>query len=485
METGSKQILDYFEELNSIPRCSGNEAAVGQWLMAWAQQQRLAYESDAAGNLVVRVPATPGYESSPTVVIQGHMDMVCEKTPESTHDFNTDPILSHMEGEWLTANGTTLGADNGIAIAYALVIAENDTVDHPPLELLFTVDEETGLNGVKELTPGFIQGRILINLDSEDEGVVTIGCAGGLDSALTLDLETAPVASEDMLYRLVVGGLKGGHSGIDIHKHRGNANKVIGRLLSQVHASAPIRLVALQGGTRKNAIARDAYALLAIKPSQSPELKEAVDRLAAILKDEYAISDSGLNIKLDPDQETQPSYALTARTTLKVIDLLAALPNGVAGMSATLEGLVETSSNLATVRLTGGTLSILSSQRSAIMSRLDAITAEVHAVGRLSGAVIEDRDGYPPWQPDMNSPLLRQSKGVYRKLFEQELAIQVIHAGLECAIIGDLYPGTDMISLGPTIRNPHSPDERIHLPSVDKVWRFLKALLKVLGTASG
>ncbi len=480
METGRDIILNYFDELNTIPRCSGNEAGVCDWLIAWAQKRGLVYQTDATGNLVVTIPATTGYEACPTVVIQGHMDMVCEKTPESTHDFNKDPITSHFEGDWLTAGDTTLGADNGIAIAYALAIGEDDTIDHPPLELLFTVDEETGLNGVKGLTPDFIQGRILINLDSEDEGIVTIGCAGGLDSVLTLDLATAPVTQASRYYRLVVGGLKGGHSGIDIHKHRGNANKLIGRMLTEMASSAPIRLVTLQGGTRKNAIPRDANAILALDPTFADKLEPAVNRLETTLKAEHAASDDGLFFKFTLEDRAESSQTLTTEATLKTLDLLAALPNGVAVMSPTLEGLVETSCNLATVKLIDGKLSILSSQRSAVMSRLTAITEAVHAVGRICGATIEDCDGYPSWQPDMDSPVLHRSQQVYRQLNDQDLVIQVIHAGLECAIIGDIYPGTDMISFGPTIRNPHSPDEKIHVPSIEKVWKFLKALLKEL-----
>ena len=478
MPNGSDKILEYFNMLNKIPRCSGNEAAVRGWLMTWAQRRGYDYRTDASGNLLIQVPATRTFESAPIVVLQGHMDMVCEKGPQSTHDFSKDPIVSHREGDWLKAKDTTLGADNGIAIAYVMALAEDDTADHPPLELLFTVDEETGLNGAKGLSPGFIKGRILINLDSEDEGVATIGCAGGLDSLLTLDLPTSSVPPTARLYRLVVGGLKGGHSGVDINKQRGNANKLIGRILTHMERAAPVRLVSLKGGSRKNAIPRDAEALLAIDSSETDDLFSAVDRFVDTLKAEYDASDSALFVEFAPQESHPVVQGLTRAATRQALDLLAALPDGVASMSSTLEGLVETSSNLATVKLAGGEISILSSQRSALVSRLEAITTSVHAVGRLCGATVEDSDGYPPWQPDINSALLERAKGVYRRLYDRELVVEVIHAGLECAVIGDIYPGSDMISFGPTIRNPHCPDESLHLPSIEKVWDFLKALLR-------
>ncbi len=472
-------IINFFNKLNEIPRCSGNEAGVRQWLMNWAKERGLSFQSDGVGNLVVRVPASPGHEDSIPIVIQGHMDMVCEKTPRSNHDFTRDPIVSLREGDWLTAQGTTLGSDNGIAIAYAMGLAEEDDLVRPPLELLFTVDEETGLNGVKGLEPGFVRGRILINLDSEDEGIVTIGCAGGVDSILNLDLPTETLSSPITSYRVVVGGLTGGHSGIDIHKHRGNANKILGRTLAEMAAAAGIRLMAIKGGSRKNAIPRDAWAVVAMEGSHGDELGSLVRRFEKTLQGEYSHGDGGLTIRLETAAEPA-SRALTEAGTRQVIDLVAAMPNGVIEMSATLTGLVETSCNLATADLANGRLCLVSSQRSAVMSRLQAITQTVHAVGRICGAVVEDRDEYPPWQPDMGSALLSRSRQVYRKLYRKDLQVQVIHAGLECAIIGDIYPGTDMISFGPDIRNAHSPDEKIHIPSVEKVWGFLKALVQEL-----
>jgi dipeptidase D len=472
------KILEYFEQINYFPRCSNNETRLCQWLQQWAKDHNLDFQSDTAGNLVVRVPASAGYERAPVVVLQGHMDMVCEKTPESNHDFTKDAIISHREGDWLTADETTLGADNGIALAYMLALAEDPSIAHPPLELLFTVDEETGLNGAKNLKPDFVRGRILINLDSEDEGVFTIGCAGGIDTHMTLDVQLERVPADGALYKIIVGGLKGGHSGIDIHKRRGNANKILARTLSHIRAQTDMAVVTLSGGSRKNAIPRDAWALIWVEACQKAMIPVAVRHMENTVRAEFVHSDKDLFIKATPVPEAPSGReALCQRDTDHIIRMLLALPNAVAAMSMELEGLVETSSNLATVDIAGSRISVVSSQRSAIMSCLDEITAMVHSVAGLAGAAVQDQDAYPAWQPDMDSALLRRSKSVYRQLFGQEPVIQVIHAGLECAIIGDIYPGIDMISFGPTLCNPHSPDERLYIPSIAKVWDFLVALL--------
>lgn len=478
MSDHSDKIYDYFEQLNAIPRCSGHEAQVRQWLKAWADRRGFEAQSDSGGNLVVRVPASAGHDTCPPVIIQGHMDMVCEKTPESDHDFSSDPIVSHREQEWLTADGTTLGADNGIAIAYMMVLAETPSTDRPPLELLFTADEETGLNGAKSLEPGFVRGRQLINLDSEDEGIFTIGCAGGVDTTITRTMETQAQSDSDRAVHLVVGGLKGGHSGIDIDKHRGNANKILARLLDQIRKVSSARILMLDGGTRHNAIPRDAQTTLWVPQTETDRVETAVAQVASVVRDEHAATDPNLFIHLkSAAQADRNACALTLADTDHTIQLLLALPDGVAGMSADFERLVETSSNLATVQLTDGKLTILISQRSAIISRLDEITSRVHAVAALSGARVQDDNVYPPWQPDSGANLLKRAKAVYQRLYGKSPVIQVIHAGLECAIIGDLYAGMDMISFGPTIQNPHSPDERILIPTVEKVWALLVALL--------
>ena len=481
MTKHTQLILDYFEQLNAIPRCSGNEARVCQWLKQWAERLGFENQTDDGGNLVVQVPGTPGSQTDSPLIIQGHMDMVCEKTPDSTHDFLKDPIKSHREKEWLTADDTTLGADNGIAIAYMMVLAEHGDLVRPPLELLFTVDEETGLNGAKLLPPGFVQGRTMINLDSEDEGIFTIGCAGGVDSTLTRAMETCAIPESFKSYSLVIGGLKGGHSGIDIGKHRGNANKILARTLECIRQCSGMRIIALDGGTRHNAIPRDATGTLAIPAAETGAAQQAVAQLADKVRTEFASVDPDLFIHLTANEDFhENTKALTLAETEHTIRLLLALPSGVAAMSSAFEGLVETSNNLATVSLSDAKLSILVSQRSAVASRLEEIQSGVHSLAALAGADVQDANAYPPWQPDTQSRLLKTSQSVYQRMFQKKPVIQVIHAGLECAIIGDIYSGMDMISFGPTIQNPHSPDERILVPSVEAVWTFLVALLEDL-----
>ncbi|MBI5896287.1 MAG: aminoacyl-histidine dipeptidase [Desulfobacterales bacterium] len=475
------RILDYFEKINAIPRCSRNEAALCRWLQHWAMQRGFATAGDNAGNQVVRLPASPGAEKAPTVVIQSHMDMVCEKTPDSNHDFAKDPIRSVRKGDWLMADRTTLGADNGIAIAYALAVADDPNLRRPPMELLFTVDEETGLNGVKQMGRDLIQGRILLNLDSEDEGIFTVGCAGGVDSNLSRELPTEKLCDGWGHYELVVGGLNGGHSGIDIHRHRANANKLLARTLSALTKRSDCRIVSLDGGSRHNAIARDARAVVACAADRDG-IKAVVAEMEKTFREEYGENEAGLVLSAGPAAGSV-SVGLTLQASQQVMALLLALPHGVAGMSPSLSGLVETSSNLAITCVKEGRLRILTSQRSAVVSRLAEITAAVRAVAELAGVEVREENKYPPWPPRMEDPLLQQAKETYAQLFGKQPVIQVIHAGLECAIIGAMYPGIQMISLGPTIRSPHSPSERLHIPSVQQVWQFLVALLERLSRA--
>ena len=370
------------------------------------------------------------------------------------------------------------GADNGIALAYMLALAEDSELDHPALELLFTVDEETGLNGAKSLAPDFIHGRLLINLDSEDEGIFTIGCAGGVDTHLVMDGRPESIPEDATVYKIVVGGLKGGHSGIDIHKERGNANKILARTLAHIRSQSAMGLMMLNGGSRKNAIPRDAQAQIWVEAAKKEWIDIAVRQMEATAKAELTDSAEELFIQLSPATDTSGGrQALSRSDTDRAVAVLLALPDGVARMSVHMDGLVETSSNLATLEMVGHRLCIVTSQRSSSMSRLDEITATIHAIGQLAGAHVQDKEAYPAWQPAMDSQLLKHCQTVYRRLYDQEPVIQVIHAGLECAIIGGIYQNMDMISLGPTLRNAHSPDERLHIPSITKVWDFLVELL--------
>ncbi len=478
MDEKTREILDYFKHINSMPRCSKKEDSISTWLQSWAAKRQLPIKKDEAGNLVFTLSASKGYEHAPAIVFQGHMDMVCEKTPESDHDFTKDAIQLVYDGDWLRAKETTLGADNGIAIALGLALAADPGIDHPQMELLLTVDEESGLNGAKKLQSGFINGKILLNLDSETEGVFTVGCAGGRDTRVGCDLSFSNLPDHFQPYQLKVNGLQGGHSGIDIGKQRANANKILARALYRMQSLADIRLRSFTGGTVHNAIPRNATAIFACEPAAVKAVEKSVSEFERAVKIEYETVEKSMAIsisritsdKLDP-------LALASGDTVKAINMILALPHGVAGMSAIFKDLVETSNNLATVGIKNNRLDILTSQRSALMTRLDEISAAINATAALAGATAQIENEYPPWQPNMSSALLQRCQEIYQKLFEREPVIEIIHAGLECAIIGGTYPGMDMISFGPTIQDPHSPYERLYIPSIRKVWDFLVALL--------
>ena len=474
METKTREIIDRFEQINAIPRCSKNEQAICRWLQQWAKHNGFSVRSDTAGNMVISVPAAGGMDGGPMVVIQGHVDMVCEKRAGSGHDFDADPVRHVVEGDWLRAEDTSLGADNGIAIAIGMVLAESRDVPHPPLELLFTVDEETGLTGVKELPDDLLTGSLMLNLDSEEEGVFTVGCAGGRDATLTLAVERTPADGPWNGLALTAGGMQGGHSGIDIIKQRANANKVLVRCLDQLRRRIPLRLVDLAGGTVHNAIPREATARFLHPVGEAERIAQLVAGFEKEIRSEFGTIEPTLSITLT-DAASDP--ALTETATGRAIDFLAALPSGVANMAADLDKLVETSSNLAVMRLGNDALTVRSSQRSSVASRLEEICSRVSAVARLAGAELHWRNAYPPWTPDLEAPLLQRCRQVYADLFGRQPEVRVLHAGLECAVIGALYPEMAMISFGPTIENPHSPDERLHLPSVERVWRFLTALM--------
>jgi len=474
----TRDILKIFEQINKIPRCSKKEAKISQWLQQWAKDKGLTFRKDSSGNIIIKIAATKGAQNAPGVIIQGHLDMVCEKTEDSDHDFSSDPIQCVYDGDWLIGRQTTLGADNGIAIALGLAIAEDPKIVHPPLELLFTVDEESGLLGAKAMDQGFAEGGILLNVDSEDEGIFTIGCAGGEDTRIRLALDFEELPAEINIYRLSASGMRGGHSGIDIHKHRASANKILARALDLLAKSGDMQLMSIKGGTVHNAIARDAQATVVSKPSQFAGMQNVIKDFEQTVLGEYATSEPSLALSINQvAHDSDSNSALTPESTHKAIQLLLALPHGVTGMSEDPGNLVETSNNLATVEIKDKSLEILSSQRSSVMSRLEEITARVEAAANLAGAEIKNENGYPAWQPDWSSAVLKRSQEVYQKLFSKSPKLQTIHAGLECGIIGSKHENMDMISFGPTIENPHSPGERLFIPSISRVWDFLAELL--------
>ncbi len=477
----TNEILKWFEEISRIPRCSKNEGKIAQWLMDWAKENNFEAKMDSVRNTVIKVPPSPGFEDSPTVIIQGHMDMVCEKTPDSSHDFTKDPIKLVFDGDWLTADKTTLGADNGIAIAMAMALAVDKETGHPPLELLFTVDEETGLTGVNSLEPGFIDGKILINIDSEDEGVFTVGCAGGINSYLSLPIERENLPSGYKQFKINAGGMKGGHSGIDIALGKANAIRILARAMRQIiKDNIDIRIANIKGGSAHNAIPRDAVSVVFIPEKDVARAKEIVSRYNEIFNSEFKSTDPDLSVTLNESSEGDYGQILTSEWTRKAVDFILVIPHGVAAMSPDIEGLVETSNNLANVGIEDDAIKILTSQRSSVVSRLQALTDRIEAVARIAGVEAHSGEGYPPWQPDMDSPLLDRSVKLYEKSFNKKPVVEVIHAGLECGIIGDKYPGMDMISIGPTLKYPHSPDEKIHIGTIGMIWDFVAALLKDL-----
>jgi dipeptidase D len=478
MDPKVERILNFFQQINAIPRCSKNEEKIISWLRKWAEENQFPVKVDAGGNMVISVAPSTGYEHSPGIVIQGHVDMVCEKSPDSGHDFTSDPIRHVFDGDWLRADKTTLGADNGIAIALAMALATDGQVDHPRLELLFTVDEETGLNGAKLLEPGFVNGRILLNVDSETEGEFTVGCAGGRHTLVSRKLAFSGLNGGSSFFDLKAHGLHGGHSGIDIHKQRANANKILARTLDQLIQSCSIRIIGLKGGAAHNAIPRDAAAAFACDPSQAATVAKVVGDFEKTLQSEYAATEPMLAAALSPaDSENGENKALSEQETRMVIDLILALPHGVMGMSPDFDGLVETSNNLATVDIIDGSLQILTSQRSSVPSKMDEVTAIINAAAALAGANSRTDSEYPPWTPNLQSALLKRCQEVYTSVSGRQAVIQSLHAGLECALIGDKYDGMDMISFGPTIEDPHSPNERLFIPSIAKVWDFMVALL--------
>ena len=473
----TSKILDAFREISKIPRRSKHEEKISAWLVDWAESHGLATRVDDVRNVVIEVPATPGYEGAETLVVQGHMDMVCEKTKDSQHDFDKDPIqLVFTDDGWLAADRTTLGADNGIAIAMAMVAATDPAVAHPPLELLFTVDEETGLTGASSLQPGFVKGRVLLNVDSEDEGVFTVGCAGGEDASVTIPFRADERPDGYRALRLSAGAMSGGHSGVDIAKGRANAIQVVARAADRLLAEADVRLCSASGGTARNAIPRDVEAVLLVPADFAARAGEIVEDLSRALRAEYAATDPRIALELAP-ADGDPAGA-GAADTRRAVDALLVYPHGVADMSKDIEGLVETSNNLAKIEIADGELRLLSNQRSSNMDRLALINARVEATARLAGGEAELSGGYPAWQPNMDSKLLARCVEVYEARFGEKPVVEAIHAGLECGIIGAKYEGMDMISFGPTIENPHSPDERIDIETIGKVWDFMVALFE-------
>ena len=470
-----KSLFKFFGEILSIPRPSKHEEKMTEYLVNWAKERNLEYVSDEIGNVIIRKGATKGKENSPWVCLQSHIDMVCEKNSDKDFDFEKDAIVPKIEGEWLKADGTTLGADDGIGVATALAILDANDIEHGPIECLFTVDEETGLSGAEALSADVLKSRILLNLDSEDEGEIFIGCAGGIDTVakLSYDKEETPDAPA---FKIMVKGLKGGHSGDDINKGLACANKILNRILWSLDKEMDLRLSCFEGGNLRNAIAREANATFVVAQADVELMKEIVEKFAVDLKYEFRTTEPDMEITLS--EAEKPAFVVDMLSQDNLLNVLYACPHGVLAMSREIPGFVETSTNLASVKMKEDHFFITTSQRSSVESAKYAAAYRVESCFLLAGADVEHGDGYPGWAPNPESKILKIAVDAYKKLFNKEPIVRAIHAGLECGLIGEKYPGMDMISYGPTLRGVHSPDERLEIKTVELYWKHTLEILK-------
>lgn len=471
-------VWKYFDEITKVPRPSKKEEKIIAYLEDFAQKNHIAYKKDEVGNIVMSKPATPGMENRETVVLQSHVDMVCEKNNGTQHDFEKDPIETIVDGDWLRANGTTLGADNGIGVAAELALLASDNIEHGPIECLFTIDEETGLTGAKALKSGFMTGNILLNLDSEDEGQIFMGCAGGKDTQAFFHYQAEQTPADRQYFRIDVKGLNGGHSGGEIHKGLGNANKLLVRFLFLLKKNKiDFLLCSIDGGNLRNAIAREAHAVVGLRSDDKETVRILLNHFAADVENELKHVDK--NVRLVMESTDKPETYIDSATAEKVIYAMHACPHGVLGMSHDIEGLVETSTNLASIKMKENhTILVGTSQRSSIESYKEMAANQVASTFLLAGAEVSHGDGYPGWAPNPDSVILKVAQETYERLFHKQPEIMAIHAGLECGLFLEKYPTLDMISFGPTLRDVHSPNERIEIKTVGMWWSHLLELLK-------
>ncbi|MCH5227421.1 MAG: aminoacyl-histidine dipeptidase [Muribaculaceae bacterium] len=470
-------VWEAFDEITKVPRPSKHEEQIRAYLLDYAKKHSIEAKTDKVGNVVMSKPATPGREKAPVVVLQSHMDMVAEKNSDVEHDFSKDPIQTYIDGDWVKAKGTTLGADNGIGMAAALAALTDAEIEHGPLEALFTVNEEIGLEGAENLGEGMISGKILINLDSEDDGEIFIGCAGGIDTTAVFSYKRSFSPDNFSYYKVSITGLLGGHSGGDIHLGRANANKVIARFIWECSNKWDIEVSSFKGGNLRNAIPREAEAVFGIHESHKDSICEFLNKYADEIKNEYKGVEPSM--KIDIEEVSKPEFCIDSKTSLTLIRALYSAPHGVVSMSKDIEGLVETSTNLAAVKMEGeDKIVVTTSQRSSLESRKNDIAGQVEAHFQLAGAEVSHSDGYPGWAPNVESEIMKISADAYEELFGVKPQIKAIHAGLECGLFLTKNPNLDMVSFGPTMRDVHSPDEKLLIPTVDKFWKHLCLVLK-------
>ncbi|WP_372774327.1 aminoacyl-histidine dipeptidase [Mangrovibacterium sp.] len=478
-----QQLWSYFEAICEQPRPSKKEDRIRRFLLDFAAENGLEAKTDQIGNVLITKPASPGKEKSPKVILQAHMDMVCEKNSDKVFNFDTDPIVPIVDEGWVKADGTTLGADNGIGIAAQMAVLADKSLVHGPLECLMTVDEETGLSGAFALQPGFVTGKILLNLDSEDDGELFIGCAGGMDTIAELEIEKEKTPGNSFALKIIVRGLWGGHSGDDIHKGRGNANKILARFLWQAIRDFGVRIADFNGGNLRNAIAREASAVVIVPSVQKEQLVAELNIFSAEVEFEYQRTEP--NLVVDHSSTSLPGHVLTQASQENLLNMLIACPHGVLGMSTRMKDMVETSTNLASVKFeSNNSVVVTTSQRSDLDSRKREAAQMVRAVFEMAGAKVRHSDGYPGWTPNPGSYIVGVAAQTYKNLFGEEPIVRSIHAGLECGLFLEKYPELDMVSFGPTIRNAHSPDERIHIEAVEKFWLHLLEILRTVAEAN-
>jgi dipeptidase D len=475
-ELKPKLLWKHFDEISRIPHCSKHEEKIREYIINFAKNQKLKFKEDKNGNIVISKLASSGFENKPTIILQGHMDMVCEKNSDIKHDFSKDSIKIKIDKNILTADGTTLGADNGIGVAASLAIIEDDSLKLGAIEALFTVDEETGLTGAFSLEKNMITGKKMLNLDSEDFGVITVGCAGGGDSQVELPLITKNISEDFENLLIKIYGLRGGHSGVDAHEQRGNAIKIISRLIWNISKNYKIYLSDIKGGDKHNAIPREAYAKISIDKSDKDNIINDLKAEQKNILEEIKPIDP--NMKISIENIDKRKSILDEKTTFTLINLLHSLPHGVDKMSYDIDGLVETSTNLATIAIKDNSAFIGLSSRSSIASALQDLRDRINAISSLAGAKVTEGESYPGWKPDLNSDLLKLSKEIFKNMYNKEPIVEAIHAGLECGIIGEKFSGMDMISIGPTIKYPHSPEEQIHINTVDKFYDFVIEIIR-------
>ena len=470
-----KALWENFYSITQVPHPSGKKEEIGAFLEQFGKNLGLETLRDEAGNVLVRKPATQGMENRKAVVLQAHMDMVPQKNSGVAHNFETDPIQAYVDGDWVTAKDTTLGADNGIGLAAAMSVLQSTDIAHPAIEMFVTVDEETGMHGAFGLQPGFLQGDILINMDSEDEGELYVGCAGGIDADITFRYKEVEVPEGDVALKISLTGLKGGHSGVDIHLQRANANKLMFRFLKVAVSDLDARLASIDGGSLRNAIPREAFAVVTVPEDAVDDMIDFVKACEELFIEEYAGVED--NISFTVEAVELPAGLIPEEVQDDLINAVTACPNGVYRFIPELPTVVETSNNLAIIKSDGEKIEVRSLIRSSVESRKDEVASMVESVFSLAGAKVELVGGYPGWKPNLESPILKEMTKVYEGKYGKTPKVMIIHAGLECGILGTHYPAMDMISFGPTIRYPHSPDEKVNIATVQKFWDYLVATL--------